>query len=104
MKKLNINLKIALIALAVFILFIISFFIHGELIQNGIVSNVEFSQSIQGILAFIFFIPLITALFFGGKYFKSKGYGYGTVLMIVSVALLVFGIIQALLSLIGVYG
>jgi hypothetical protein len=43
-------------------------------------------------------------MFFGGKHFKSKNSKIGSILLFVSAALFIFGIIQALLSLLGAYG
>lgn len=104
MKKLDKNQKISIIALCIFSIFLIGFFILSNLIQNDIVSDFTSSQRVQGILAFAMFLPLDISMFFAGKYFKSKNSKFGNVLTFVSVALFVFGIVQALLSLLGAYG
>ena len=99
MKNLDKNKKITIISLAVFVVFFIGFFMLSNLI-----SNFTPDQRVQGLLAFVMFSPLCIAMFFGGKYFKSKNSKIGGILLFVSVALFIFGIIQALLSLLGAYG
>ena len=104
MKKLNKNLKIGIIAFAVFVAFLFGFFALSALVQNGVIPEFAVYQRLQGVLAFAVFLPLCTALVFCGKHFRSKNSKAGTALIIVSVSLLVFGVIQALLSLLGIYG
>ncbi len=98
MKKLDKNQKIGIIALAIFVVFLIGFSILSSLVQSGSVPDFTPNQRVQGILAFVMFLPLCIAMFFSGKHFKSKN------LIFVSVALFIFGIMQALLSLLGAYG
>ena len=69
-----------------------------------IIPDFATSQRVQGILAFVMFLPLCIAMLFAGKHFKSKGSKVGGSLIFVSIVLLVFGILQALLSLLGAYG
>ena len=104
MKKLDKNQKIGIIALAVFVVFLIAFSVLSSLVQSGSIPDFAANQRIQGILAFFTFLPLCIAMFFLGKHFKSKNSKIGSNLLFVSVALFIFGIIQALLSLLGAYG
>ena len=104
MKRLDKNQKIGIIALAIFVVFFIGFCVLSSFVQSGSLPDFAASQRAQGILAFVMFLPLCIAMLFSGKYFKSKGGKIGGVLTFVSIALLVFGILQALLSLFGVYG
>ncbi len=104
MKKLDKNQKIGLIAFAVFLLFLIAFSILSSLVQSGTISDFTPNQRVQGVLALAMFLPLCTAMFFAGRHFKSKNSKSGSVLMFVSVGLFIFGILQALLSLLGAYG
>ena len=53
-----------IIFLSVFALFLVCFFVASALIQNGVIPIVEFSSSMQGILASIVFFPLVASLFF----------------------------------------
>ena len=104
MKKLDQNQKIGLIALVIFVSFLVGFSVLSSLVQSEIIPYFTPSKRFQGILAFFMFLPLLTSMLFAGKHFKSKGSKIGGVLTFVSIALLVFGILQALLSLFGVYG
>ena len=103
MKKLDKNQKIGIISLAIFVLFLIVFFALSSLVQSGFIPDFTASQRI-GLLAFVMFCPLCIAMFFLGKHFKSKNSKIGSISLFVSVALFIFGIIQALLSLLGAYG
>ena len=104
MKKLNKNLLVAIISILVFILFIMGFSVTSSMVQSGVIENIDFPQSVQGILAFITFFPLLLSLFFFGKFFEAKGlYPVAKVLKFVSIALFAFSIFQALLSLLGFY-
>ena len=104
MKKLDVNQKVGTIGLVVFAIFLIGFFTMSSLVQNGKVSDPALDESVQGVLAFVTFLPLLISLFFWGRYFKSKSSkAIGNNLTFVSIALFVFGIMQALLSLLGVY-
>ncbi len=104
MKKLDKKLLVAIISILVFILFIISFSVLSSMIQSELIENIEFSQSVQGILAFIMFFPCLLSLFFFGKFFETKGnYPISKILKFISIALFVFSILQALLSFFGFY-
>lgn len=104
MKKLDKKLLVATISILVFILFIMGFFVLSSMIQSGVIENIAFSQSAQGMLVFIMFFPLLLSLFFFGKFFEKKGrYLIAKILKFVSIALFVFSIFQALLSLFGFY-
>ena len=104
MKKLNENLLTALISFSVFILFLIIFNILSSMMQSGIIPNIVFSQAVQGIMAFITFFPLLLALFSFGKFLETKSfYPLANILKFMSIGLFVFSIIQAILSLIGIY-
>ena len=104
MKKLDQNQKIGLISGAIFVVFLIGFSVLSSLVQSEIIPDFTASQQVQGILAFFMFLPLFTSMFFAGKHFKSKDSKIGNVLTFVSIALFIFGILQTLLSLVGVYG
>ena len=104
MKKLDKNQKIGIIALAIFIVFLVVFFVLSSLVQSGFIPDFTPSQRVQGLLAFVMFSPFGIAMFFGGKYFKEKNSKIGSNLIFVSVVLFIFGIIQTLLSLLGAYG
>lgn len=98
--------KIALLSLGIFALLMVLFFGVSALAQNGVIPEMEFSRALQGVLAFVFFLPLFSALFFTGQHFKTKAGHYQTlykILTFVSVSLFTFGFLQALLSVIGVY-
>ena len=106
MKKYSNYQKVALLSMFVFVLFIILFFTASNLIQSGVIPAIEFSQAVQGGLAFIFFLPLLSALFFAGQHLKTKSGNSQTVykiLTFMSIALFIFGLVQMLLSIIGVY-
>jgi len=106
MKKLDKNQKIAIISLAIFVVFLIVFSALSSLVQSGSIPDFAANQRVQGLLAFVMFSPICIAMFFvfGGKHFKSKNSKIGSILLFVSAALFIFGIIQALLSLLGAYG
>ncbi len=104
MRKLDKNQKIGLVSLAVFVLFLIVFSVLSNLVQSEIVPDFTLNQRFQGILVFAMFLPLCTAMFFGGKHFKSKNRKIGSILLFVSVTLFIFGVMQALLSLLEAYG
>lgn len=99
MKSFDKNQKIGIISLAIFVAFFVGFFVLSNLIPDFTPN-----QRVQGLLAFMLFSPLCIAMFFGGKYFKAKNRKIGSNLIFVSVVLFIFGIIQALLSLLGAYG
>lgn len=104
MKKLDKKLFVAIISILVFVLFIIGFSVLSSLIQSGLINNIEFSQSVQAILSFIMFLPLLLSLFFLGKFFETRGrYPIARILKFVSIGLFVFSIFQVLLSLFGFY-
>lgn len=104
MKRLDKNLKISMIALAVFVVFLIAFSVLSSLVQDGTVSDFTATQGAQGILVFAMFLPLCASMFFVGRYFKLKNGKAGGIMIFVSVALLALGILQAFLSLVGFYG
>ena len=104
MKNLNKNQKIAIFCGVIFVAFLIGFYALSSLVQNGTISDFTQNARIQGILAFVMFLPLLAAMLFVGKHFKSQNSKVGGVLIFVSKALFIFGILQAVLSLLGVYG
>ena len=104
MKKLDKNQKIGIIALAIFIVFLIVFSVLSSLVQSEAIPDFTPNQRVQGLFAFVMFSPLCIAMFFGGKHFKDKNSKIGSNLIFVAVVLFIFGIIQALLSLLGAYG
>ena len=104
MKKLDQYQKIALGALVIFIAFLIGFSVLSSLVQSEVIPDLTPSQRVQGLFAFFVFLPLVIAIFFMGKHFKAKGEKIGGMLTFVSIAIFVFGILQALLSLLGPYG
>ena len=99
MKRFDKNQKISIVAVAIFVVFLIGFSALSSLVQSETIPDFTASQRIQGIVAFFMFLPLCTSIFFAGKHFKSKGSKIGSALTFVSIALLIFGILQALLSL-----
>ena len=103
MKRFDKNQKIAIIALAIFLVFLIGFYVLSNLVQSGTIPDPTPNQRVQGVLAFVMFCPLLIAMFFAGRYFKSKNSKIADILLFVSVALFIYGIIQALLSLLGAY-
>ena len=104
MKKFDKHLKTALVCLAVFILFLMVFWVLSSLVQTEILPDFTANQRVQGVLVFIMFSPLCTALFFLGIHFRSKNNVVFYILTFVSIALFVFGIVQAVLSALGAYG
>lgn len=104
MKKLDQNQKIAIVFLVIFVAFLIGFSVLSSLVQSEMIPDFTASQRVQGVLAFVMFLPLCIAMLFAGRHFKSKDGKIGGVLTFVSIALLAFGILQTLLSLLGVYG
>ena len=104
MKKLDKNQKIAIISLAIFVIFLIGFFALGALMRNGTIPDFTADQRVQGALAFAMFLPIFVAVFFFGRHFNSEDNKIGIVLMFLSVFLFAFGLMQAILSIAGVYG
>lgn len=104
MKKTDRDQKLAMIALAIFVVFLIGFSVLSNLVQSQMMPGLTADQRASGLLAFLLFLPLCVALFFEGKHFKKQGRRLGGVLTFVSVALFAFGILQALPSLLGAYG
>jgi len=104
MKNLDKNQKIAIISLAIFIIFIIAFSALSSLVQSDVLPDFTSNPRIQGLLSLVIFCPLCASVFFAGRYFKSKSSKIGGVLTFVSLALFIFGIFQALLALLGAYG
>ena len=84
MKSFDKNQKIGIIALAIFVIFLVGFFVLGNLIPDFTPN-----QRVQGLMAFVMFSPLCTAMFFGGKYFKDKNRKIGSNLTFVSVVLFI---------------
>lgn len=101
MKK---NKLFFMIFLSVFVLFLVCFFIASAMAQNGVISNVEFSPSIQGVLASVMFLPLIISLFFLGQHLKSKSGVWQNIYKIlnfVSIALFCYMVIILIFSFVG---
>lgn len=69
MKK---NKLLFIIFLSVFLLLIVCFFVASTMVQNGVIPNIEFSSSTQGILASVMFLPLVVSFFFLAQHLKSK--------------------------------
>ena len=72
MKKLDQNQKIAIIALAIFVVFLIGFSVLSSLVQNGTIPDFSANQRVQGLLAFVMFSPLCIAMFFWWKVFQIQ--------------------------------
>jgi len=92
------------IFLSVFALFLVCFFVVSAMVQNGVISNFEFSSSIQGILASVVFLPLIISIFFLAQHLKSKSgiwQNIYKILNFVSIALFCYMVIIIIFSLIG---
>lgn len=104
MKKFDKNLKISIISFSLFIVVLIVFSVLSSLVQNRYIPDFSFSQRVQSILAFVIFLPLLLSLFFIGRHFKSKHLKISSHFILISVSLFIFGILQILLSFLGVYG
>lgn len=93
-----------MIFLSVFVLFLVCFFIASAMVQNGVIPDIEFSSSIQGILASIVFLPLVVSLFFLGQYLKSKSgiwQNIYKVLNFISIALFCYIVVILIVSFFG---
>ena len=93
-----------IIFLSVFALFLVCFFVASALIQNGVIPIVEFTSSMQGILASIVFFPLVASLFFLGQLLKSKSEVWQNiykVLNFVSIALFCYIVVIMIVSFLG---
>ena len=74
------------------------------MIQNGVIPNVEFSSSIQGILSSVMFLPLIISIFFLAQHLKSKSgiwQNIYKVLNFVSIALFCYIVVIIIVSFLG---
>ncbi len=72
--------------------------------QNGVIPIVEFTSSMQGILASVMFLPLIISIFFLAQHLKSKSgiwQNIYKILNFVSIALFCYMAIIIIFSLIG---
>lgn len=104
MRKMNKHLRIGLIALIIFIVFIAAFLVLSSLIQNGLVNDILIPQKLEGLLVFVMFLPLLTALFFFGKFFADKNrFPIAKILKFMAIGLLIFAVLQTTLSFIGCY-
>ena len=93
-----------IIFLSVFALFLVCFFVASALMQNGVIPIVEFTSSMQGILASVMFLPLIISIFFLAQHLKSKSgiwQNIYKILNFVSIALFCYMAIIIIFSLIG---
>ena len=93
-----------IIFLSVFALFLVCFFIVSAMIQNGVIPNVEFSSSIQGIISSVMFLPLIISIFFLAQHLKSKSgiwQNIYKVLSFVSIALFCYIVVIIIVSFLG---
>ena len=93
-----------MIFLSVFVLFLVCFFVVSAMAQNGVISNIEFSSSIQGILASVMFLPLIISIFFLAQHLKSKSGVWQNiykVLNFVSIALFCYIVVIMIVSFLG---
>ena len=93
-----------IIFLSVFALFLACFFIVSAMIQNGVIPNVEFSSSIQGILSSVMFLPLIISIFFLAQHLKSKSgiwQNIYKVLNFVSIALFCYIVVIIIVGFLG---
>ncbi len=101
MKK---NKKLFIIFLSVFVLFLVCFFTISAMVQNGVIPNIAFSSSIQGILTSVMFLPLVVSLFFLGQHFKSiSGFWQNVykILNFVSIALFCYIVVIIIFSFFG---
>lgn len=104
MRKMNKHLRIGLIALIIFIVFIAAFLVLSSLIQNGLVNDILIPQKLEGFLVLVMFLPLLTALFFFGKFFADKNrIPIAKILKFMAIGLLIFAVFQASLSFAGCY-
>ena len=93
-----------IIFLSVFVLFLVCFFIVSAMIKNGVIPNVEFSSSIQGIISSVMFLPLIISIFFLAQHLKSKSgiwQNIYKVLNFVSIALFCYIVVIIIVGFLG---
>lgn len=94
MRKMNKHLRIGLIALIIFIVFIAAFLVLSSLIQNGLVNDILIPQKLEGFLVLVMFSPLLTALFFFGKFFADKNrFPIAKILKFMAIGLLIFAVL-----------
>ncbi len=101
MKK---NKKLFIIFLSVFVLLLVCFFTISAMVQNGVIPNIAFSSSIQGILTSVMFLPLVVSLFFLGQHLKSiSGFWQNVykILNFVSIALFCYIVVIIIFSFFG---
>ncbi len=99
MKKLNKNLKLAISCILAFIILIIAFQVTGALIRNGAIANIVIPKALEGLFAFVFFVPLFLSLFFFSKFFENKGARVpARIFKFVSIALLCYGLLMTVLT------
>ncbi len=93
-----------IIFLSVFVLFLVCFFIASAMVQNGVIPDIEFSSSIQGILTSIVFFPFVASIFFLAQHLKSKSGVWQNiykVLNFVSIALFCYIVVIIVVSFLG---
>lgn len=84
-------------------LFLVTLFIVAGHLDAA--EKLQISVRVQSVLAYAMFLPLFLYILFAGKYLKSMGYdGAAKGLTFVSSVLTLFGVLQMVLSFVGVYG
>ena len=104
MKKMDVNKARSVAFFLIFVLLFLLFRVYGVLAGAGKVPEFSLGR-LDAVLVFVFFLPLLAALYFCGKYQTSRGHRrIGLALSFVGGALFVFSLLQVLLALLGFYG
>ncbi|MBQ7038396.1 MAG: hypothetical protein IJN61_04745 [Clostridia bacterium] len=93
-----------MIFLCVFVFLLVCFFIASAMVQNGVILDMEFSSSTQGIFTSIVFLPLVVSLFFLGQHLKSKSgiwQKFYKVLNFISIVLFCYIVVILIVSFLG---
>lgn len=90
--------------MGVFGFFLLSLITVITLALTNVITMPEFPAQLLGLIGFVFFIPVVAALFFMGRYYNDKRrYKLGDILTIVSAVYLIFTLIQTVLVLAQIY-
>ncbi len=104
MKMRDKNKTGALVSALIFLLFLVAFRICSALVGAGKLPDLPLGR-FEAVLTFFFFLPILTSLYFCGKYQTARGHRrIGRNLTFVGVALQIFSLLQILLALLGFYG
>ena len=92
------------IFLSVFVSLLVCFLVVSAMVQNGVIANVAFNSSLQGVLVSVMFSPLIISIFFLAQCLKCKSgiwQNIYKILNFVSIALFCYMVIILILGFIG---